>query len=148
MGEIDIHNLFKLNEHIKKIIKDNKLPYEFEIDTGSYETAIEFIGDSSFHPPISKNWSQNPVIFCPDLLDYENRLIIEYEEEVGDKQLGAKLAKKGHNREGDMDTKRDARRNYYYKHCGFRIVRIWESDDSWKKKLEQFFLKEQSIDIE
>ena len=39
------------------------------------------------------------------MLDYHNKIIIEYEEEVGERRSGAKLAKKGHHREDDMDTK-------------------------------------------
>ena len=55
MGHADIENLFKIYYEIQKIKKKHTLNFQFEIDTGSFETAIEFIGDDHFHPPISAN---------------------------------------------------------------------------------------------
>jgi len=138
MGQQDIAALFVIKEEIKKINKKNNLHNTFKVDLGNYETALEFVGSMVFHPPISKDWSTNPVILCPDLLDYQNKLIIEYEEEVGNRRTGARLAKKGHNREGDEDNSRDARRNKFYKRGGFHVVRLWESDKNWEETLENF----------
>jgi hypothetical protein len=138
MGVVDLDNLFRVYYEINSIKKKYNLLCNFKIDEGSYETAIEFTEKRHFHPPISKDWSNNPVIFCPDLLDYHNKIIIEYEEEVGNRRPGAKLAKKGHNREGDFDTKRDERRAKYYKKGGFIVFRIWESDKMWREKLKDF----------
>lgn len=145
MGEVDIENLFRISYLIKSIIKKHELPFHFKIDEGTYETAIEFIGSKPFHPPLSENWDGKPIIFCPDLLDWNNKIIIEFEEEVGNRRPGAHLAKKGHNREGDMDNKRDVRRGRYYKSGNFHILRIWESDIMWQEKLEKFLT---SINIE
>jgi len=141
VGLIDIDSLFRIYEQIKKITKEHNLSCSFKIDHGTYETAIEFVGTLSFHPPISENWDSDPNIFCPDLLDWHNKIIIEYEEEVGERRRGAFLAKKGHHREGDMDNKRDTRREKFYMHRGFHILRIWESDKLWEKKLEAFLIK-------
>ncbi len=141
MGVADIDSLFRVYDQLKKIIKQHELQFSFKIDEGTFETAIEFIGSKPYHPPLSQDWSSKSVIFCPDLLDWHHKIIIEFEEEIGDRRPGAKLAKKGHHREGDMDNKRDTRRTGYYKHGGFHTLRIWESDKSWKKKLEQFLLK-------
>ncbi|GAF69781.1 unnamed protein product [marine sediment metagenome] len=141
MGEIDIENLFRIYDQANTIIKKHNLLYHFIIDHGSYETAIEFVGNSAFHPPLSKNWDTNPKIFCPDLLDYHNKVIIEYEEEIGSPRRGARLAKKGHAREGDIDNSHDQTRNQYYKMCGFRLLRIWDSDENWENRLEEFLLK-------
>ena len=140
MGKIDLENLFEIYYEINSIKKKYNLVYDFKIDEGFYETAIEFTASGHFHPPISKDWSQHPIIFCPDLLDYDNKVIIEYEEEIGNPKPGAKLAKKGHNREGDFDTKRDDRRTFYYKEGGFSVLRLWESDKTWRTKLENFML--------
>lgn len=140
MGEIDVENLMKIYRECVALCKEHQLGFVFKVDHGTYETAIEFIGSKSYHPPISKNWNQNPEIFCPDLLDYYNKIIIEYEEEVGQRLLGAKLARKGHHREGDMDTKRDVKRNLYYKDGKFRVLRIYESDILWQKKLADFLI--------
>jgi len=140
VGLVDIDSLFRIYEQVKKIIKKHDLLFSFKVDHGTYETAIEFVGNKSFHPPISENWGSHRDIFCPDLLDWHNRIIIEYEEEVGERRRGAFLAKKGHHREGDMDNKRDTRREKFYKHRGFHILRIWESDNMWEEKLETFLL--------
>jgi hypothetical protein len=140
MGEVDLENLFKIYYEINAIKKKHKLNFFFKIDHGSYETAIEFVGINHFHPPISQDWSKDPTIFCPDLLDYNNKIIIEFEEEVGEPRSGAKLAKKGHNREGDPTNKRDSRRNRYYKQAGFRLFQTWKSDPDWRPKLEKFLL--------
>lgn len=138
MGHVDLEKLFDIYYESLLIAKKYNLPYRFTVDEGTYETAIEFIEDKSFHPPISFTWKTKPVIFCPDLLDYYHKIIIEYEEEVGEPKRGAKLAAKGHNREGDLDNKRDEKRNDYYKQAGFSILRIWKSDESWRSKLKAF----------
>ena len=140
MGEIDIENLFRIYNVANSLIKKHGLLFSFKIDEGTYETAIEFIGFTSFHPPISQNWSSHPLIFCPDLLDWDNKIIIEYEEEIGKPLRGAKLAKKGHQREGDLDNKRDTKRNEFYKRGGFRLFRIYDSDKAWAPKLEKFLI--------
>lgn len=140
MGEIDTESLMKVYRECVKLCKEYSLPFAFRVDHGTYETAIEFIGSKPYHPPLSESWEQNPIIFCPDLLDYYNKIIIEYEEEVGKRRSGAKLAKKGHHREGDMDTKRDIRRTRYYRDGGFRVLRIYEADIMWHKKLVEFLL--------
>ena len=80
MGLVDIHSLFRIYEQIKKITKLNNLEFSFKVDHGTYETAIEFVGVLSFHPPISENWDSDPKIFCPDLLDWHNKIIVEYEK--------------------------------------------------------------------
>jgi len=143
MGQVDLEKLFEIYYETLSIAKKYNLPYRFKVDEGTYETALEFFYDDdekwhTAHPPLAKNWIENPTIICPDLLDYKNKLIIEYEEEVGERKTGAKLAKKGHNREGDIDTKRDERRNKYYRHGKFTVLQIWESDECWRKKLKIF----------
>jgi len=140
VGHKDLISLHILYEKIKTICKTNNLPYHFCVDDGYWETAIEFVGVNHFHPPIAKDWSDNPTIFCPDLLDYHNHIIIEYEEEIGDKKPGAALAKKGHNRLGDIANKRDDRRNRYYRQGGFHCLHIWEYEEDWETKLESFLL--------
>lgn len=140
MGHVDLEKLFDIYYEILTITKKYNLPCHFTVDEGTYETAIEFIEDKSFHPPISLTWDTKPVIFCPDLLDYQHKIIIEFEEEVGEPKRGAKLATKGHNREGDLDNKRDQRRNEHYNHGGFSILRIWKSDKLWRSKLKDYLL--------
>jgi len=145
MGHKDLVSLHKIYERIKIISKENNLSYNFRVDDGSWETAIEFIGEKSYHPPLSADWSNNPQIFCPDLLDYENKIIIEYEEEVGNPRSGAKLARKGHNREGDIPNKRDSKRNVFYADGNFTLFQIWDSDEDWAQKLEKFLITHTNI---
>lgn len=140
MGHKDLISLHTIYEKIKTICKTNDLPFHFRVDDGDWETAIEFSDGKDYHPPISQSWSNNPTIFCPDLLDYPNRIIIEYEEEIGNKRPGAHLAKKGHNRYGDIANKRDERRNRFYNQRGFRYFQIWEYEKDWQQKLESFLL--------
>lgn len=133
MGQADLERLFKVYYEINFIKKKHNLLCNFKIDTGSFETAIEFTAIGYHHPPKSKNWNElkqsGNDILCPDLLDYHNRIIIEYEEEP-------RPGKKGHTEE----SKRDEKRDYFYRIGGFRLFKVWESDGVWKEKLEKFLL--------
>ena len=144
MGEVDYENLHKIYRKCIDFCKENDLPYSFKVDNGDFETAIEFYYDDekwqTYHPPVSKDWSTHPVIFCPDILDYTHKIIVEWEEEHGNRKNGAKLAKKGHSHQGDFDTKRDTRRTEYYNWGNFRVLRLWESDMDWESKLGEFLL--------
>ncbi len=140
MGHKDLMPLHRIYEKIKIICRENNLSYNFKVDDGDWETAIEFIGEKSYHPPISVDWSNNPQIFCPDLLDYENKIIIEFEEEIGNPRPSARLARKGHNREGDLPNKRDTRRKEFYDDGNFQCFLIWVSDNTWEQKLERLLI--------
>lgn len=143
MGVKDSDALHTIYEKAKTFCKENNLPYSFKVDDGSFETAIEFWEMGYYHPPHSQNWEEAEAagteIKCPDLLDYDHKLIIEYEEEHGNQKNGAKLAKKGHSHKGDIDTKKDLERNMLYQIAGFRLLRLYDSDKDWKK-LENFLL--------
>lgn len=134
MGVGDYENLYKIYVETKKIIKKHKLRFNFKIDNGSFETAIQFKDEKHFHPPIAKNWDSNPLILCPDLLDYTNKIIIEYDEEPKPGKQAGKLGKKGHVEESKRDMKRDS----LYKINNFNFLKIWESEQDWKLKLEIF----------
>jgi len=147
MGIKDSDALHAIYEKAKTFCKENNLPYSFKVDNDDYETAIEFFYDDdekwhTVHPPISKNWDSHPTIFCPDLLDFEHKLIVEYDEE-GQKHLsGARVARKGHGPQGDMPNKRDTRRGDYYNWGKFRVLRFYEADlkdENWAK-LESFLV--------
>lgn len=149
MGQIDISTLMDINQKIVNHCKENKLPFTFKVDHGTYETAIEFWEMGYHHPPKAKNWDDNPNIYCPDLLDYEHKLIIEYEEEGQKIRQGAKLPTKGHGREGDISNSKDTERNYYYRIGGFKLFQLWESDykeGNWDK-LYEFLSKNPSVDL-
>lgn len=143
MGETDIAILIDINRKIIQFCKDNDLPFIFKTDDGTFETAIEFCQNRIYHPPISNSWDEckemGNEIKCPDLLDYEHKLIIEYEEEPKPGKKGGKLGKKGHTEESDRDTTRDS----LYEIGKFKLFKLWETDyreGNWKK-LYDFLLE-------
>lgn len=152
MGEKDIERLHKVYRACVDFTKLAELPFTFKVDSGNFETAIEFFYDDdekwhTLHPPSSQDWQTNPTIICPDILImdcFQPLGVIEFEEESGNRRSGAKLARKGHGHEGDLDTKRDSKRNEFYKNAGFRVLRIWESHYNhnaiWKLKLFRFLM--------
>lgn len=138
MGVKDLDALHEIYEILKAYCKKYKLPFKFTVDDGSFETAIEFWAMGYHHPPKSKDWEESKKngtkIKCPDILDFEHRLIIEYEEEPKPGKKGGKLGKKGHTEESSKDQHRDQ----LYRIAGFKLLKIWESefkDGSWIKKL-------------
>lgn len=146
MGIVDIVVLHDLYREARKQEKEYNWGFEFKMDEGDYETAVEFTQDElqpqAVHPPIAMCWDDADPIFCPDIMDFENRIIIEYEEETGNRRTGARLAKKGHGHQGDLANKRDSRRDIFYLQGGFRVLKIWQSeyeDGSWRKKMWRFF---------
>jgi len=144
MGHKDTVALHKIYDIARFWCKKHKHPYQFRVDDGDYETALEFffLGEAKtpqwevIHPPRSLNWDSNPTIICPDILDYHSKIIIEYDEEGGQKRPGATLAPKGHGPEGDILTGRDERRGDYYSFGKFRFLRFYEKDlreENWEK---------------
>ncbi len=140
MGEKDVEVLFQIYKEA------TKHGFYFKYDAGDFDTAIEFLPSGKpYHPPVANSWEESKdkgtEIKCPDLLDWDNKLIIEYEEETGNKRLGAKFARKGHGHEGDLDKERDDHRNKLYEKAGLKLFRIWQSyykDGSWKDKLKEW----------
>ena len=142
MGAQDLNRIHPIYRACIDFTKLAELPFTFKVDSGNYETAIQFKGEYHTHPPWSEDWETNPEIICPDILDYDNKIIIEFEEETGPRRTGAYLARKGHGHEGDLDNKRDTKRTEFYN--DFRVLRIWESQYNhstiWKLKLFQFLI--------
>lgn len=141
MGEKDIDILTEINKKIEVFIKKHKLPFKFETDKGQFQTAIEFWEMGYYHPPKSKSWEECKAkgneIKCPDLLDFENKLIIELEEEPKLGKRGGKLGKKGHVEESNKDEHRDQ----LYRIAGFKLLKIWESEfksNKYQEKLNHF----------
>lgn len=145
MGIVDYPELHKVYRKCVDYCKKQKIPFNFKVDSGSWETAIEFTAIGYHHPPRSKSWEevekQGNEIKCPDILEYNHKIIIEWEEEHGSQKSGARLAKKGHSHKGDIDTNRDVDRNMLYRIAGFRLLRLYESDKDWNKQLESFLTK-------
>lgn len=127
MGIVDYENLNKIYRVCIDYCKQEKLPFQFKVDSGSYETAIEFWALGYHYPPKSKSWEEvkkeGNEIKCPDILDFEHRIIIELEEEPKPGKRGS-LGKKGHVEESERDSNRDM----LYRIAGFKVLKIWESE--------------------
>lgn len=72
--------------------------------------------------------------FVPDIMDFKNKKIIEYQEEPKPGK-GAHIGKKGHDEFSDED------KDLYYALAGFDQLKIWESDPNWMNKINSFLSK-------
>lgn len=144
MGLADIERLYPIYRACTDFCKLAELPFSFKEDLGDYETIIAIDGNNWYIPDKTQNWeSVIGTVFCPDIIDYSNHIIIEFEEETGPRKPGSKLAQKGHGHEGDADTVRDKTRNDAYKKAAFRVFRLWEStfkNKNWKLQLFEFLI--------
>lgn len=123
MGEVDIESLMKIKQYIQDLNRGNGWDFVFKVDHGKYETKLG--DDDDF--------------YVPDLIDYSNQLIIEYEEESKPRK-GPKIIKKGHWEESRHDFYRDQ----FYTDRNYLILKIWESelkiDKVWQDKLYKFLV--------
>ena len=147
MGQQDIHNIHPIYRACIDFCKLSELPFTFKVDSGNYETGIVFnIETGSYRRRNSfETWQDityPEVMVCPDVLDFDHKIIIEFEEETGNRRSGDYLAKKGHGHEGDLDNKRDTKRGEFYK--DFTVFRLWEStykNKNWKLELFEFLIR-------
>ena len=145
MGIQDLEKLFDINEQIKQIDKENY--YNFMIDTDTKEGKTRIVIDEF------GTWKKVPVLtekqalefrkkgfrqFVPDLIDFKNKIIIEYQEESKGRQgvlrRRGKINKKGHDEFSDED------KDLFYKLAEFNQLKIWEntSPEEQKEELEKF----------
>lgn len=143
LGEVDIAILNPIYRECIKLNKEHNWNYSFKEDSGSYETMMQFIENEwnrnlvACYPPMAKNWDDMQLCNAPDIMDFNSKIIIEYEEESKPGKRMGKLGKKGHWSECKKDTQRDS----HYKKAGFRLCKIWESEykkADWKNKLFHF----------
>lgn len=111
MGHKDLENLHIIYEEVKRLSLKHKWAYQFRVDDGDFETRVDIDTDGDWKRGDGKLPSDGYEIFCPDLIDFNNLVIIEYEEEAKKHSgyFGAKLHK-GHFEE--LETSRDERRNF------------------------------------
>ena len=148
MGKQDIYNIHPIYRACIDFTKLSELPFTFKVDSGNYETGIVFnIETKSYRRHNSfETWQDityPEVMTCPDVLDFDHKIIVEFEEETGPRKPGAKYAKKGHGHEGDYNTTRDNLRNDAYLAAGFVVFRLWEStfkNKNWKLQLFEFLI--------
>jgi len=147
MGIQDLEKLFDINNQIKQIDKKNY--YNFLIDTDTKEGKTRIIINEL------GLWKKVPFLteeqainfrkegfrqFVPDLIDFKNKIIIEYQEESKGRQgilrRRGKINKKGHDEFSDED------KDIFYELAKFSQLKIWENTPPAEQKEElKIFLK-------
>ena len=147
MGAQDLQKLFEINKQIKQF--DKKKYYNFIIDTDTKEGRTRIIIDEF------GTWKKTPRLteeqaseyrkkgfrqFVPDLIDFKNKIIIEYQEESKGRQgvlrRRGKINKKGHDEFSDED------KDIFYELAKFNQLKIWENTPITKQEEElKIFLK-------
>ena len=147
MGIQDLEKLFYINQQIKDIDKRNE--YNFVIDTDTKEGKTRIIIDEH------GTWQKVPMLtkeqaeifrkkgfrqFVPDLIDFRNKIIIEYQEESKGRQgvlrRRGKINRKGHDEFSDED------KDIFYDLAKFKQLKIWENTPVKKQREElEIFLK-------
>ena len=143
LGAADIERLHPIYRFATDFSKLMGFPFTFSEDSGSFETVIAIDDDGRYQRAEPEqnfeSYGNGWHVFVPDILDYENKIIIEFEEE-SKPQKGPKIRKKGHWEE----SKRDIRRDQYYRVAGFSVFKIWQNQykkNSWKIPLVQFLIE-------
>ena len=145
MGIQDLQKLFEINQQIKQF--DKKKHYNFIIDTDTKEGKTRIVIDEF------GTWKKTPSLteeqasefrkkgfrqFVPDLIDFKNKLIIEYQEECKGRQgilrRRGKINKKGHDEFSDED------KDIFYELANFNQLKIWENTDvdEQRKEMKEF----------
>ena len=141
MGIQDLEKLFHIKQQIKKIDKEKH--YNFMIDTDTKEGKTRIIIDEF------GKWQKAPCLtkeqadtfrkkgfrqFVPDLIDFKNKIIIEYQEESKGRQgvlrRHGKINKKGH------DEFSDENKDIFYDVAKFNQLKIWENTPLKKQNEE------------
>ena len=148
MGVQDLQKLFEINQQIKQI--DEKNYYNFVIDTDTKEGKTRIVIDEF------GTWEKTPYLtekqateyrkkgfrqFVPDLIDFKNKIIIEYQEESKGRQgvlrRRGKINKKGHDEFSDED------KDIFNELAKFNQLKIWEntSQTEQDEELKNFLKK-------
>ena len=148
MGAQDLQKLFEIKNQIQQI--DKKNDYNFIIDSDTKEGRTRIIIDEF------GTWKKMPNLteeqaseyrrkgfrqFVPDLIDFKNKIIIEYQEECKGRQgvlrRRGKINKKGHDEFSDED------KDIFYELAKFNQLKIWENTPEVEQNKElKVFLKE------
>ena len=132
MGVQDLEKLFCIHQQIKEI--DQKNHYNFIIDTdtkeGKTRIVIDEFGTWKKAPSLTEEQAEDYRKkgfrqFVPDLIDFKNKIIIEYQEESEGSQgvlrRRGKINKKGHDEFSDED------KDLFYELAKFNQLKIWEN---------------------
>lgn len=140
MGHKDLVKLHKIYEEIKKICKEYNWHQSFVVDDGRFETRIDIHSNGHWVRGNGKLPLISYEMFCPDLIDFNKKCIIEFEEEAK-ANTGYFNAKKHKGHVQETLTVRDEVRDEAYGIAGFQLHKIWESDfksGKWKEYLKNF----------
>ena len=145
MGAQDLQKLFEIKNQIQEIDKEKY--YNFTIDSDTKEGRTRIIIDEF------GTWKKMPNLteeqasefrkkgfrqFVPDLIDFKNKIIIEYQEECKGRQgvlrRRGKINKKGHDEFSDGD------KDIFYELAKFEQLKIWENtpQEEQNKELKNF----------
>jgi hypothetical protein len=152
LGIQDLEKLFCIHRQIKEI--DEKNHYDFIIDTdtkeGKTRIVIDEFGTWKKVPSLTEEQAENYRKkgfrqFVPDLIDFKNKIIIEYQEESEGRQgvlrRRGKINKKGHDEFSDED------KDLFYDLAKFNQLKIWENTAPEKQREElEMFLRSFSSD--
>lgn len=147
MGIQDLEKLFHIYQQVKEI--DDKKYFKFAIDSDTKEGKTRIIINEF------GKWQKAPTLtqkqaeefrkkgfrqFVPDLIDFKNKIIIEYQEESegrhGILRRRGKINKKGHDEFSDED------KDIFYELAKFNQLKIWENTHPKIQKEElRSFLK-------
>ena len=148
MGIQDLKKLFEINKEIKKIDVENNFNFIIDTDTKEGKTRIVINEFGS--------WKKTPCLteeqasefrkkgfrqFVPDLIDFKNKIIIEYQEECkgreGVLRRRGKINKKGHDEFSDED------KDIFYELAKFNQLKIWENtpQNEQDEELKNFLRK-------
>jgi len=141
LGIQDLEKLFYIHQQIKQI--DEKNQYDFIIDTdtkeGKTRIVIDEFGTWKKVPSLTQEQAENYRKkgfrqFVPDLIDFKNKIIIEYQEECEGRQgilrRRGKINKKGHDEFSDED------KDLFYELAKFNQLKIWENTAPEKQNEE------------
>lgn len=153
MGVQDLEKLFFIHKQVKEI--DEKKYYNFTIDSdtkeGKTRIVINEFGKWQKVPSLTQEQAEEFRKkgfrqFVPDLIDFKNKIIIEYQEESegrhGILRRRGKINKKGHDEFSDED------KDIFYDLAKFNQLKIWENTPP-EKQIEELrlFLKTFSKNI-
>ncbi|MBS1268805.1 MAG: hypothetical protein MAG458_01539 [Nitrosopumilus sp.] len=147
MGIQDLEKLFHIYQQVKEI--DDKKHFKFAIDSDTKEGKTRIIINEF------GKWQKAPILtqkqaeefrrkgfrqFVPDLIDFKNKIIIEFQEESegrhGILRRRGKINKKGHDEFSDED------KDVFYELAKFNQLKIWENTHPKIQKEElRIFLK-------
>lgn len=140
LGERDVESINKIYSFCNNFCRILELKFNFKEDSGQLENAIIFDEYGNVTKPLpTKGWGfyKKQKILVPDILDYNNKIIIEFEETWKKK---GKQTLKGHDPDG-LD-RRTSDRDFYYELGNFHVLKIFDYDSTpiWKRKIATFLL--------